>query len=61
MIIYKTESLHISLNVIIRPRIEYIYANIIDTSIFIIFYMTYVNMNMSLIDTHVHAVYYLTP
>ena len=42
--------LHISLNVIICPRIEYIYANIFDISIFIIFGMTYY-VNMSLMDT----------
>ena len=41
------------------PMIEYIYthiyANIIDISIFIIFGVTYY-VNMSLIDTFVHAV-----
>ena len=37
------------------PRIEYIYADMIDISIFIIFVMTFY-INMSLIDTLVHAV-----
>ena len=37
------------------PMIEYIYANMINISIFIIFCMTYY-VNMSLIDTFVHAV-----
>ena len=36
------------------PRIEYIYANMIDISIFIIFGMTFY-VDMSLIDTLVHA------
>ena len=38
-----------SSNVIICPRIEYLYANIIDISIFVIFGMTYY-VNMSLMD-----------